>query len=161
MSPSAFLFAICLICGVVSLVSGSSWTTAGTVGVALIGVGQGLGIPLPMVAGAIGSGAYFGNKMSPLSDTTNLAPGVAGADLFEHVRHMMFTTGPSFVIALILYWLLGLKYGADTLEAGSLVEITAGVEGGFALSGWLLGLVIARVPALPALVLGTLVGGLR
>src|SRR5690606_35796673 len=95
LSPAAFLFAACLICGIVSLVSGSSWTTAGTVGVALIGVGQGLGIPLPMVAGAIISGAYFGDKMSPLSDTTNLAPGVAGAELFEHVRHMALTTGPS------------------------------------------------------------------
>lgn len=167
LTPGAFLFATCLICGIVSLVTGSSWTTAGTVGVALIGVGQGLGIPLPMVAGAIISGAYFGDKMSPLSDTTNLAPGVAGAELFEHVRHMAYTTGPSFVIALILYWLLGLRYGDGTVDAGSITEITNGVTGAFDLSRWLLvppllvlGLVIARVPALPALVLGAVVAGI-
>lgn len=167
LSPGAFLVAACAICAVVSLVSGSSWTTAGTVGVALIGVGAGLGVPLPMVAGAIISGAYFGDKMSPLSDTTNLAPGVAGAELFDHVRHMIWTTGPSFLIALLLYWLLGLRYGGDSVEAGNIAAIVDGVTGQFNLSGWLLlppllvlGLVIARVPALPALVAGTLAGGL-
>ena len=167
LSPGAFLFAACLICAIVSLVSGSSWTTAGTVGVALIGVGAGLGIPLPMVAGAIISGAYFGDKMSPLSDTTNLAPGVAGVELFDHVRHMLWTTGPSFLIALVLYWLLGLRYGGDTVSASSIEGIVSGITGSFHLSGWLLlppviviGLVIARVPALPALVLGSLLGGL-
>ena len=166
LSPSAFLFATCVICAVVSLVTGSSWTTAGTVGVALIGVGQGLGVPLPMVSGAIISGAYFGDKMSPLSDTTNLAPGVAGAELFDHVRHMMTTTGPSLVIALALYWLLGLQFRGDHLEAASITEMVDGLSGGFALSGWLLlppllvlGLVVARVPALPALIVGVVVGG--
>lgn len=166
LSPSAFLLATCIICSIVSLVTGSSWTTAGTVGVALIGVGQGLGVPLPMVAGAIVSGAYFGDKMSPLSDTTNLAPGIAGAELFEHVRHMLYTTGPSFLIALLLYWLLGLRYSGDAIEGGALVEITNGVNAHFTLSGWLLvppvlvlGLVVARVPALPALVVGLVAGG--
>ena len=166
LSPSVFLAATCLICGVVSLVTGSSWTTAGTVGVALIGVGQGLGVPLPMVAGAIISGAYFGDKMSPLSDTTNLAPGIAGADLFEHVRHMIYTTGPSFVIALILYWLLGLSYGDGAMVAGAVDEMVTVLSESFVLSGWLvvppllvLGLVMFRVPALPALLVGTLAGG--
>jgi len=166
LSPGAFLVAACAVCAVVSLVSGSSWTTAGTVGVALIGVGQGLGVPLPMVAGAIVSGAYFGDKMSPLSDTTNLAPGVAGAELFDHVRHMIWTTGPSFLIALVLYWLLGLSYGGGEASAGDIDAIIATVTQNFNLSGWLvvppllvLGLVIARVPALPALVIGTVFGG--
>ncbi|UCE21368.1 MAG: Na+/H+ antiporter NhaC, partial [Candidatus Aminicenantes bacterium] len=92
LSPGIFLVATLIICSIVSLGTGSSWSTAGTVGVALIGVGQGLGIPVTMVAGAIISGAYFGDKMSPLSDTTNLAPAVAGADLFSHIRHMVYTT---------------------------------------------------------------------
>ncbi len=166
LSPGAFLFAACLICGIVSLVTGSSWTTASTVGVALIGVGQGLGVPMPMVAGAIISGAYFGDKMSPLSDTTNLAPGVAGAELFDHVRHMVFTTGPSFLIALGLYWLLGLRFSGGSMEASTVDEIVQGITGHFHLSGWLLlppllvlGLVIARVPALPALIAGAVVAG--
>ena len=166
LSPSAFLLATCLICAIVSLVTGSSWTTAGTVGVALIGVGQGLGVPLPMVAGAIISGAYFGDKMSPLSDTTNLAPGVAGVELFDHVRHMAYTTGPSLLIALGLYWLLGLRFGGDVIEAASIGAMVGGLEDGFALSGWLLlppllvfGMVMAKVPALPALVSGVLAGG--
>jgi NhaC family Na+:H+ antiporter len=167
LSPGIFLVATCLICGVVSLVTGSSWTTAGTVGVALIGVGQGLGVPLPMVAGAIVSGAYFGDKMSPLSDTTNLAPGVVGVDLFDHVRHMFYTTGPSFVIALILYGLLGMRYGEGAMATGSVDEMMRVLSESFNLSGWLivppllvLGLVMFRVPALPALLVGTLAGGL-
>ncbi|MGI6630663.1 MAG: Na+/H+ antiporter NhaC family protein [Bacillota bacterium] len=103
LSPKIFLVTVCLLCCVTSLATGSSWTTAGTVGIAAIGVGQGMGIPLPMVAGAIISGAYFGDKMSPLSDTTNLAPAVSGSELFEHIRHMVYTVTPSLLIALILY----------------------------------------------------------
>ncbi|MEG2012435.1 MAG: Na+/H+ antiporter NhaC family protein, partial [Anaerovoracaceae bacterium] len=87
LKPSIFLFASCILCGIVSLATGSSWTTAGTIGIALIGVGTGLGISPAMTAGAIVSGAYFGDKMSPLSDTTNLAPAMAGATLFDHIRH--------------------------------------------------------------------------
>ncbi len=167
LSPGVFLAATCLICGIVSLVTGSSWTTAGTVGVALIGVGQGLGVPLPMVAGAIVSGAYFGDKMSPLSDTTNLAPAVAGAELFEHVRHMFTTTGPSFVIALGLYALLGLRFGGGDVDGSAVDAIVQGIGSHFQLSAWLLlppllviGLVVLQVPALPALLLGATVGGL-
>jgi NhaC family Na+:H+ antiporter len=126
LSPGVFLVATCLICCVVSLATGSSWTTAGTVGIALIGVGAGLGIPLEMAAGAIISGAYFGDKMSPLSDTTNLAPAMAGSNLFDHVRHMVFTTGPSLIIALILYGILGMNYGggaADTSQVDTLMAL--------------------------------------
>jgi len=98
-SPTYFFFAACIICAVVSLATGSSWTTAGTVGVALIGISEGLGLPLPMTAGAIISGAYFGDKMSPLSDSTNLAAAVGNAELFEHIRHMVYTTLPALFIA--------------------------------------------------------------
>lgn len=167
LSPTWFLAAACIICAVVSLVTGSSWTTAGTVGVALIGVAQGLGVPLAMAAGAIISGAYFGDKMSPLSETTNLAPGVVGVDLFEHIRHMLFTTVPSIIIALILYALIGLFYSGGQMEASDLAAYVAGLEEAVTMSGWLLVppvlvlvLVIRRVPALPALVVGVVAGGI-
>jgi len=166
LAPDLFLVAACLICAVVSLATGSSWTTAGTVGVALIGIGTGLGVPLPMVAGAIISGAYFGDKMSPLSDTTNLAPGVAGVELFEHVRHMALTTGPSLLIALLLYLVLGLNFGGDEVEVGAVSVIVSGLENRFELTPWLLAppvlvvaMVLLRVPALPALLLGVGLGG--
>jgi Na+:H+ antiporter, NhaC family len=166
LSPGAFLVATCVICAIVSLVTGSSWTTAGTVGVALIGVGTGLNVPLPIVAGAIVSGAYFGDKMSPLSDTTNLAPAIAGSELFEHVRHMMLTSGPSLVVALVLYWLIGLRYGEGTVDAAAVNAIVGGLSTHFHSSGWLMiapllvvGLVVMRVPALPALLVGAILGG--
>ena len=108
--PSVFLAATCLICSIVSISTGSSWTTAGTVGVALIGVGQGLNIPLPMVAGAVISGAYFGDKLSPLSDTTNLAPAVAGSELFDHIRYMLWTTVPALLISLVIYLIIGMNF---------------------------------------------------
>ena len=107
MHPSFFYVSACLICILVSVSIGSSWTTAGTIGVALIGISQGLGLSLEITAGAIISGAYFGDKMSPLSDTTNLAPAVAGTELFAHIRHMVWTTTPSIVIALLLYLIIG------------------------------------------------------
>ena len=106
-APSIFLFTACLLCCIVSLATGSSWSTAGSMGVALIGVGTALGFPVYMTAGAVVSGAYFGDKMSPLSDTTNLAPAVAGSNLFDHIKHMIWTTGPSLCIALIVYLVLG------------------------------------------------------
>ena len=162
LAPGVFLPATCVICAVVSLVTGSSWTTAGTVGIALIGVGGGLGFPLPMVAGAIISGAYFGDKMSPLSDTTNLAPGVAGAELFEHVKHMAFSSLPSLVVALMGYVLLGWTHGVGEADVTAVETILGGLESGFTLSPWLwlgpllvLGLVIAKVPAL---LVGVVVG---
>lgn len=167
LSPHVFLFATCLICAVVSLATGSSWTTAGTVGIALIGIGTGLGVPLPMVAGAIVSGAYFGDKMSPLSDTTNLAPAVAGSELFEHVRHMIFTTGPSLAIALVLYLLVGLRYGGDRVATGSVEAIVGGLTANYVITPWLLvppllviAMVVLKMPALPALLIGTVLGGI-
>ena len=165
LSPEIFLLATCLICAVVSFSTGSSWSTAGTVGVALIGVGQGLEMPLPMVAGAIVSGAYFGDKLSPLSDTTNLAPAVAGSELFVHIRHMLYTTVPSLVIALLLYGLLGMSQGSSAASIENVETLNAILRREFDLSLWLLlapvsvVLMIAlRFPALPSMLCGAFVG---
>lgn len=167
MTPSLFLFMTCLICSIIALATGSSWSTAGTIGLALIGVGNALGVPSPMTAGAIISGAYFGDKMSPLSDTTNLAPAVAGADIFSHVRHMALTTGPSLTIALLVYAVLGWQYRDNTLDMIAVDTIINTLRGAFTITPWLLlapvgviAMVILRIPALPALFLGALLGGL-
>lgn len=120
LSPGIFLVTTLLICSIVSVATGSSWTTAGTVGISLLGIGQTLGIPLPVIAGAIISGAYFGDKMSPLSDTTNLAPAMAGATLFEHIKHMIFTTAPAYLIAIVLYAILGFKYAGQSLDTAQI-----------------------------------------
>ncbi len=166
-SPKIFLVAVCLISSVVSLATGSSWTTAGTVGIAFIGMGQGLGIPLPIVAGAVISGAYLGDKMSPLSDTTNLAPAMAGAELFDHIRHMMYTTFPSYIISLILYAILGMKYGSNALNTEGINIILDGLSSQFVISPILLipvivviVMVIFKVPAIPGLIGGVVLGGL-
>jgi Na+:H+ antiporter, NhaC family len=162
LSPAVFAPTACVVCCVVSLATGSSWTTAGTVGVALMGAGSTLGLDPGIVAGAVVSGAYFGDKMSPLSDTTNLAPAMAGATLIEHVRHMVYTVTPSLIIALVLYAVFGTSGAA---QEGSLDRVAATIrilEDQFVMSPWLLlppvivlGLVATRFPALPALVIGT------
>jgi NhaC family Na+:H+ antiporter len=166
LSPGIFLVATLLICSIVSLGTGSSWSTAGTVGVALIAIGGGLGIPIPMVAGAVVSGAYFGDKMSPLSDTTNLAPAVAGTDLFTHVGHMVYTTTPGYIISLILYGLLGLQFASDHLDTSRLQSIFKVIEGNFTINPILLlapvvviALVVMRIPPLPAIFCGAALGG--
>lgn len=163
--PSVFLLVACLVCSVVSVSIGSSWSTMGTVGLALIGIGQALGFPLPLVAGAIISGAYFGDKMSPLSDTTNLAPGVVGSELFTHIRNMIYTTAPAYALTIIAFGLIGLFYepgSLDGTETGGIQEVIAGE---FNVSPWLLLvpavviiLAARRVPAIPALVIGGLLG---
>jgi len=166
LSPPVFLGAACAICALVSLATGSSWSTAATVGIALIGVGEGLGIPRPMVAGAIISGAYFGDKMSPLSDTTNLAPAMAGSTLFDHVRHMVYTTGPALALALVGYVLLGLGRAGE-MDTAKVDAIRAAIESSYVVSPLLLlppllviAMVIFRLSALPALIGGTLLGGI-
>lgn len=165
LSPVVFLPACCVICGIVSLSTGSSWSTAGTVGVALIGVGQGLGFSLPMVAGAVISGAYFGDKMSPLSETTNLAPAVAGAKLFEHIRHMLWTSGPSIVVSLILYTILGLSVDVGSGEAKGIEGLSSKLDELYQFSPLLLlapasvlVLILLRIPALPAVLGGGFAG---
>lgn len=167
LSPGIFLVAATLICCIVSLATGSSWTTVGTVGIALLGVGQGLGIPIAIVAGAIVSGAYFGDKMSPLSDTTNLAPAMSGSDLFEHIRYMLYTTIPSLVIALIVYGIIGWRYAGKALDVERIDLILNTLASNFTISPWLLippliviVIVVFKVPALPGLMAGTFLGGI-
>ncbi len=166
MNPSLFYAAACLICAVIALSIGSSWTVAATVGVALIGVASGLGLSLPVAAGAVVSGAYFGDKISPLSETTNLAPAVAGSELFEHIRLMLWTTVPSIVIALLIFLVMGLS--TDIPDAGEdrIAPLLAGLESQFHISiihlvplGLLLFMALKRMPALPAIFIGALVGG--
>jgi NhaC family Na+:H+ antiporter len=165
LSPGIFLAAACTICSLVSLATGSSWSTAATVGIALVGVGEGLGIPRPMVAGAIISGAYFGDKMSPLSDTTNLAPAMAGANLFDHVRHMVYTTGPSLVIALVVFGVLGVGRGGAAADTAQVEALQRAIAASFTVHPLLLlppllviAMVILRLPALPALLGGVGLG---
>lgn len=167
LSPGIFLVATLIICSIVSLGTGSSWSTAGTVGVALIGVGKGLGIPVAMVAGAIISGAYFGDKMSPLSDTTNLAPAVAGTDLFSHIRHMVYTTVPGYILCIILYALLGTRVSGGSLETQNIETILSTLKSNFFIHPILLlppflviVMVVMKIPPLPALLGGTVLGGM-
>ncbi|MFP5386836.1 MAG: Na+/H+ antiporter NhaC [Bacteriovoracia bacterium] len=164
-NPTLFLPLTCIVCAVVSLATGSSWSTGGTVGIALIGVGQALGIPTSMVAGAVISGAYFGDKLSPLSDTTNLAPAMAGTDLFTHVRYMLFTTVPSIIIALIGFTILGFFYGGSSSDLSQVNVVMETIDSIFNITPFLFilplfvfVLVAKRTPALPALILGCLVG---
>jgi NhaC family Na+:H+ antiporter len=167
LSPGIFLVATLIICSIVSLGTGSSWSTAGTVGVALVGVGQGLGVPVAMVAGAIISGAYFGDKMSPLSDTTNLAPAVAGTDLFSHIRHMIYTTGPGYIISIVLYGLLGTRFSGGGMKAENIEVILSTIKSNFFIHPILLlppllviVMVVKKIPPLPALLGGTALGGI-
>ena len=114
LNPKIFLFASCIVCSIISLATGSSWSTVATLGVALLGIGRALGLPDGLIAGAIISGAYFGDKMSPLSDTTNLASAMAEVDLFKHIRYMTLTTTPSLIITLILFLVIGITRGEAT-----------------------------------------------
>jgi NhaC family Na+:H+ antiporter len=164
MSPQFFLVSTCLICALVSLLSGSSWTTIATIGVALVGIGDALGVSEAWTAGAIISGAYFGDKMSPLSDTTILASSATGTDLFEHIRYMMYTTIPTFIITLIIFLFAGLGHGS---EAEMQTEFyTEGLARTFNISLWTLlvpvvtGVMIARrMPSLVVLFLSSLMAG--
>ena len=165
LDPSVFFAATCLICAITSLATGSSWTTAGTVGVGLLGVAMGLGMSPAITAGAVISGAYFGDKMSPLSDTTNLAPAVAGTDIFTHIRHMAWTTTPSILVALALFAVIGLGHGSE-LHDSRAEQTMATLAAVFDLSAWtfvplILVLVLAfrKFPALPTIMLGALLGG--
>lgn len=164
-SPSLFLIAACLVSAIVSLATGSSWSTTATIGVAMIGIGRAMEIPDGLIAGAVISGAYFGDKMSPLSDTTNLAPAMAGTDLFTHIRYMVYTTAPSFIITLIIFFIWGF-----TLEkAGDLESIgvtQALISSKFTITPWLflvpaavIIFIVKKMPALPAIFIGTLLGG--
>lgn len=122
-NPSFLVVTAFLVTAIVSICTGTSWGSAGTIGVALMGIASGLGAPLPIVAGAVVSGAYFGDKMSPLSDTTNLAPIAAGSKLYDHISHMLWTTGPGFIICCIVYTVVGMNMGLSTGDTPEKVAI--------------------------------------
>lgn len=130
-SPKFFLFTACLVCSAISLVTGTSWGTVGTIGIAFIGIAQGLGIPLGAAAGAIVAGAYFGDKISPFSDTTNLAPIAAKSNLFDHVRHLLWTTTPAWIIGLAIYFVIGLQFQGQALPQEQLERILSTLQANF------------------------------
>ena len=164
LNPTVFLAASVVICALISIATGSSWTTSATVGIALIGVGNAMGVPVGMTAGAIISGAYFGDKMSPLSDTTNLAPVMAGGELFSHIRYMTYTTIPSIVITLIVFIVLSL--GLEVNGAVETESLNAAIQERFFISPILfivpvlvVLMIVKKTPPLIALLAGTLLGG--
>ncbi len=161
LSPSVFLPASLIICSIISIATGSSWTTSATVGIALIGIGGTLGFPLGMVAGAVISGAYFGDKLSPMSDTTNLAPAMAGTDLFTHIRYMLYTTVPTYILTLIIFIVLGLTVETSGVADSSI--LLNNIQKTFTITPLLfivpvvvIGLIAKKTEPLIALLLGTL-----
>lgn len=165
LNPTIFLAACVIICAIISVATGSSWTTSATVGIALIGIADALGVPLGMTAGAILSGAYFGDKISPMSDTTNLAPAMAGTDLFTHIRYMLFTTVPTITVTLIVFVIIGLNL--ETKGSADTHEILESIEAAINVSPWLfivpilvIILIIKKTPPLIALLIGTVLGGI-
>ncbi|NRD23809.1 Na+/H+ antiporter NhaC [Winogradskyella litoriviva] len=165
LNPTIFLTACVIICAIISVATGSSWTTSATVGIALIGIGDVLGISLGMTAGAILSGAYFGDKMSPLSDTTNLAPAMSGGDLFTHIKYMSITTVPTIIVTLIFFLILGFTQSPEgTADTTTLIN---DLDKTFNINGWLflvpifvIALIVKKTPPLVALLLGTLLGAI-
>ncbi len=163
--PDLFLVSITLVCAIASIATGSSWSTMGTIGIAGMGIGASMGIPVGMVAGAVISGAYFGDKMSPLSDTTNLAAGLTNTDLYIHIKNMLYTTIPGLVIALGVYWYLGLSFASTDAELTNINTTMTLIQESFLISPWLLlvPLVVIvmvgfKIPAIPALTFGVLLG---
>jgi NhaC family Na+:H+ antiporter len=164
LNPTIFLGASLIICAIISIATGSSWTTSATVGIALIGIGDALGIPMGMTAGAALSGAYFGDKMSPLSDTTNLAPAMAGGELFNHIRYMTYTTIPTISITLLIFVIIGLNL--ETTGLADTESILNSIDAAFTINGWLflvplavIFMIVKKAPPLVALLIGTLLGG--
>lgn len=164
LNPTIFLPATIVICAIISVATGSSWTTSATVGIALVGIGQAIGIPLGMVAGAVISGAYFGDKMSPLSDTTNLAPAMAGGELFSHIRYMAYTTIPSITITLIIFIIIGFTITPEGVADTK--GLLAAMEQQFYISpvlflvpAFVIYLIIRKTKPLIALLGGALLGG--
>jgi NhaC family Na+:H+ antiporter len=166
-SPKFFLVTACFVCSITSITTGTSWGTIGTLGVAFIGIAMGLGIPLGPAAGAIVAGAYFGDKMSPFSDVTNLAPVAAGSNLFDHIKHMLWSATPAWLLGLFIYFLVGLKYGAESVESETMVLITQTLKANFNFNIFLL-LPMAIVfyfaatkkPTIPGMLLSSFVAGI-
>ena len=167
LSPTIFLVAACIICSIVSLATGSSWSTIATIGIAMLGIGNALGIPEGLTGGAIISGSYFGDKMSPLSDTTNLAPAMAGTDLISHIKYMMLTTIPSITITLIIFLIIGLNLDTQIGQLNQVNSLQKALFSSFNISLWtfivpaaVLFMIIKKVPAIPALLFGSIAGGI-
>jgi len=165
LNPTIFLPACVIICSIISVATGSSWTTSATVGIALIGIANALGISPGMTAGAILSGAYFGDKISPLSDTTNLAPAMAGTDLFTHIKYMLYTTVPTIIVTLIIFVILGLNI--DVTGNTDTSSILNTIESSFHITPWLflipaivIFLIVKKTSPLIALLIGTLLGAI-
>lgn len=164
-SPQFFLVTTLLFCSIVSLATGSSWATLGTAGIAMMGVGHSLGIPVGMTAGAVISGAYFGDKMSPLSDSTNLSAAVVGADLIEHIKHMLWTTVPAYVLTAIIFTAIGLQYGNQVANSAEVAKLTNYLADNFQLGVIplipvviLFGLLISKKPAITSIYIGSIAG---
>jgi len=164
--PSIFLFAAVVISSLVSLATGSSWSTIATIGVALLGIGTAMGVSKEIVAGAVISGAYFGDKMSPLSDTTNLAPAMAGTDLFTHIRYMTYTTVPTLLITLLIFFVMGFTMDFKA-NVADVENVQIAIAQTFNISPWLfivpivlITIIIKGIPPIPALMLATLLGGI-
>lgn len=163
--PTFFLVACIIICALISLATGSSWTTSATVGIALIGIGKAMGLPVGMIAGAVISGAYFGDKMSPLSDTTNLAPAMAGGELFSHIRYMTITTVPTIMVTLMVFLIIG--FTQDTTAVAKTEPMLLAIEERFNINPLLFAvpilvivLIARKTPPLVALLIGTLLGAI-
>lgn len=164
LSPKTFLVAAAVLSALVSLATGSSWSTAATIGIALMGIGQSLGLPAGWIAGAVISGAYFGDKMSPVSDTTNIAATMAGAELTDHIRHMIWTSGPAILIAFLVFGIKGLSAN-EVGDLSQVTQITELLNAKFTISPWLMlvplasiALIVLKVDALAAMGIGTLAG---
>lgn len=164
-TPSMFLFLLPIICSVVAVSTGSAWTTAGTMGIAAMGIGAGLGVPPAITAGAVVTGASFGDKLSPLSDSTNLAAGIAGVNVFEHVKHMLYTTVPSYILAVALFGIIGLGYRGTAVDTAQINAILSTLGANFNITPIIfiaplsvILMIIFKVPAVPGMVGGTLVG---
>jgi len=166
LDPSIFLFATCIICAIVASAIGSSWTTVATIGIALISIGKVLGIPIELTAGAIISGGYFGDKISPLSDTTNLASAMGGVDLIKHIKYMLYTTLPSIIISLILFLIIGFQFSGE-IDKSEINLILNNIDENFNISPLLfftpiimIFLIIKKVQPFPALFIGTIMGAI-
>jgi len=166
-SPKYFLVTACFVCSLTSIATGTSWGTIGTLGVAFIGIAMGLGIPLGPAAGAIVAGAYFGDKMSPFSDVTNLAPVAAGSNLFDHIKHMVWSATPAWLIGLFIYFLVGLRYEGGKVESEAMTIITQTIKDNFNFNVLLLlPLVIVfyfaftKKPTIPGMLISSFVAGI-
>ena len=164
-SPQFFLISVLVLCSIMSIMTGSSWTTIGTISVAFMGVGYGLGIPMGITAGAIICGAFFGDKQSPLSDSTNFAAAVAKTDLYDHVRSMIYTTGPAWLVSAVFFLFVGFSYSGGTADASQVDVITEGLAGAFNLNPVLLippvllvVLIIKKFPAIPTMIIAAMMG---